>query len=140
MTIVQWETFERFIYELFAGNGTNHWHDGDCIGADAQAHGAVARYKTVYKARITLVGHPCYLDKFRANLTYDITRPIHPPIERNHHIVDESDVMIATPQEYEEVKRKSGTWASIRYTGKREVPLFIIWPDGSFNFEPKGWV
>lgn len=112
-------------------------HHGDCIGADDE------------------------LDTFA--LWNGILRVIHPPIndskrawcerkapgalfnkfeileekeylERNHDIVDVVDLLLAFPKGMMEELR-SGTWATIRYAMKMEVPIIIVFPDGSMRWQ-----
>lgn len=52
------------------------------------------------------------------------------PLARDHKIARQSEFVIATPFEYEEVMR-SGTWATIRYARKYHTPGVIVWPDGA---------
>jgi predicted Rossmann fold nucleotide-binding protein DprA/Smf involved in DNA uptake len=61
-----------------------------------------------------------------------MTLVMHPPrsfLERNHDIVDASEVLVAIPKETEEVLR-SGTWATIRYAHKLRRRVMIIYPNG----------
>jgi hypothetical protein len=124
MTIAQWEHFEY----LVTMRHVTEWHDGDCLGADTQAHATIRR---IAWPPIEMHGHPCNIFKWRAHNEYDVLHPVAPPLSRNRHIVGASDLMFATPKEYAEVFRGSGTWATIRYAKSREVPLTIIFPDGS---------
>jgi hypothetical protein len=100
--------------------GATEFHHGDCIGADAQAHDiAVAiGYAPVI--------HPPKISKKRAFKRGQVL-PARPYLERNHDIVDASDVMIATPKSHVEELR-SGTWATIRYTRKSGKHLHILAP------------
>jgi hypothetical protein len=50
-------------------------------------------------------------------------------LDRNHDIVDSSDLLIAVSESTVEVLR-SGTWATIRYAKKLRKPIKIIYPDG----------
>jgi hypothetical protein len=70
----------------------------------------------------------------RAHNKPDLIWPAKPPLERNHDIVDQADVMIATPRTMQEEQR-SGTWATIRYARKKGRELHIIWPDGTIAEE-----
>jgi hypothetical protein len=100
------------------------FHHGDCIGADHDFHRMVRRIGgNVYL-------HPPDIDAKRAFCDYDTEEDPRPYLERNHRIVDSSELMIATPGESEEVLR-SGTWATIRYALKTNTPLWVINPDGS---------
>jgi hypothetical protein len=105
------------------GSGSE-FHHGDCIGADADAH-RIARERGM---RIVL--HPPSVDKLRAFCDYDESRDPRPYIERDHVLVDEVELLIATPGGFEEELR-SGTWATVRYAIKCERPTIIVYPDGS---------
>ena len=50
-------------------------------------------------------------------------------------IVADADVMLACPPNYEEIKRGSGTWATIKFARKSGKPLAIVYPDGGFMVE-----
>lgn len=52
------------------------------------------------------------------------------PLVRDRHIVHASDFMVATPKNYSNIYRGSGTWYTIRYTNTKKVPGITIWPDG----------
>jgi hypothetical protein len=55
-------------------------------------------------------------------------------VERDHDIVDETDMMISFPPTNKEILR-SGTWTTIRYARKKKKKLYIIYPDGSCVLE-----
>lgn len=63
---------------------------------------------------------------------------IHPidfnPIRRNHKMVDIAKFVIATPAGRIPQPRGSGTWATMRYSGKIGINCLIIWPDGNSQF------
>lgn len=127
MSVNQWSRFEK---ELLS-HSVSEWHDGDCVGADDQAHRTVKRLSIqLQEFSPVLHGHPCNLEKFRAYNDFDVMNEVLPPLVRNRIIVDSVDLMFAAPMEYTEVFRGSGTWATIRYALKKERPLCIIWPDG----------
>lgn len=127
MTISQLETLEY----LLLGLEFNEWHDGDCIGSDEQANRLVWSQVTNQGLQVQMHGHPCNLEKFRAYNEYDVIHNIKPPLVRNRDMVDSSDIYFATPKEYTEVFRGSGTWATIRYAKHVRRHLVIIWPDGT---------
>lgn len=102
--------------------GERQWmHNGDCIGADKEA----GEIWLEYGGRIHL--HPPINPNKRAFLDADRIEAPLPYLERNHRIVDMSDLLIACPGEDTEIVR-SGTWATIRYARKRKVPVTIIFP------------
>jgi len=101
-------------------------HHGLCIGADTSFH---------YMCRelgIPIVGHPPVnqykMTKFDPSDFIYLWTP-REYLDRNHDIVDCSSFLIATPGEVSEQLR-SGTWATIRYARKHNVPRYVILPDG----------
>jgi hypothetical protein len=104
---------------------------GDCIGADAEFHDLTREWvKNPY-----IIIHPPSNPKYRANKNGDF---IHNPLTflvRDDNIIKDSNLMLATPFNYEEIARGSGTWAVIRHTKKFNKPLVIIWPDGTCKAE-----
>lgn len=119
MTEPQWATFWRLLCERAPGV----FHEGDCIGADAQA----ARGARV--AGFYIVGHPPINSSKRAFFQADALREPLPYLDRNKRIVNESEEMIATPGEFEEQLR-SGTWSTVRYARRVKRPVWVILPDG----------
>ena len=105
--------------------GLTEFHYGDCIGSDEEAAW------TASLMGFKLHSHPCTLENQRAHteLKLDVAK-IYPqldPLKRNHVIVDSVIEMYATPSEAQEVLR-SGTWATIRYAQKKDIPVTIIEP------------
>lgn len=84
------------------------FHHGDCVGADHDAH------LIALDLGIHTVAHPPRSPRFRAWCDADEIRELADYMVRNHAIVDETDLLIATPDRHEEVVR-SGTWATVRY-------------------------
>jgi len=121
MTSEQKDTFAKVLKEVSAHVFTH----GDCIGADAQAHEIAIKNRWLYiekrpctlpdQRAWTIGGHKCY--------------PPEAPALRNMRIVDDCEVLIATPGGFKEVRR-SGTWMTIRYARKVGNLVIIIWPDG----------
>jgi hypothetical protein len=97
-------------------------HHGDCIGADADFHHIAAALN------IFITIHPPENPKFRAFCKGAITHPEKGYLERNHDIVNDTSVLIATPAGKEVLR--SGTWATIRYARKLKRCRYIIMPDG----------
>lgn len=119
MTPQQYQTVWELLYER-----SGEFHEGDCIGADAQA-AFLAR-----EASFRIVCHPPINESKRAFFPADETWPAAPYLDRNKTIVNRSREMIATPGEVEEQLR-SGTWSTIRYAKRLGCPLSIVFPDGS---------
>lgn len=131
MTISQWATFGDIVGANLSTTEVNEFHDGDCVGADTQAHGTMRMLRDM-GVPIIMHGHPCNLPgEVRAHNEYDVTHDVKPPLVRNRDMVRESDLVIAAPHEYVEQFRGSGTWATIRHARLREKHLVIVWPDGT---------
>lgn len=105
-------------------------HHGDCLGADAEFHDIVRE-----KTSATIIVHPPTNPKNRAFKQGDFIMKEKPFMVRDDDIIEESALMLATPFQFEEQGRGSGTWATIRHTRKARKPLIIIWPDGTFTAE-----
>jgi hypothetical protein len=106
---------------------TGFFSHGDCIGSDATAH------SIAIGIGLKVILHPPLVSTRRA-WCYGAfqVRPAKGYIERNHVIVNESDVLIATPDSIQENLR-SGTWATVRYCRKQGKPVWLILPDGSLK-------
>jgi hypothetical protein len=119
-------------------NGFDEFHHGMCIGADEQVA------KIAKELGFKVVGHPG-LAKDPTNMLYrsewdgnDEIREAKDFIKRDHDIVDETEVMLATPKGYAEEAR-SGTWTTVRYAKKQGrvegTTLYVIRPP----FIPPKW-
>ena len=112
---------------------------GDCVGADGEFD-----YLCGVRS-INVISHPCDIPGKRAHclkwhdaLPYYLSEmQVKPPMERNQDIVDGSDVLITAPAGFEEELR-SGTWSTVRKARRRGIPVFIVWPDGTFTVEIPG--
>lgn len=124
MIRVQYDSF----FNVYKAISPQEFHHGDCIGADHEAH-IVSRFHGCW-----IVIHPPNTLLKRAFCTGDVYRRPKPHLERNHDIVADVEFMVATPKEFDEVRR-SGTWATIRYTRQNDKEIFIIYPDGSIIYE-----
>ena len=111
------------ILTLLEEEDVTHLHHGDCIGADAQAHAAAQ------SLGVKVILHPPTVTTKRAWCKNAVeVRRAFPYLERNHHIVDASTTLIATPSGPEELR--SGTWATIRYARRMKTRCLVITPDG----------
>lgn len=140
----QRSTFTSLMAAMFTTQFENEWHDGDCIGADDEAHQIVARMKQDREGHalgvITMVGHPGDTPQYYASNVFDETREPKGNIDRNHDMVDEAEILVACPGEMENVPRGSGTWATIRYALKQlrhrtNLWIFIVYPDGTLDLK-----
>ena len=124
MTVLQKDLFTRIV-NCFRAMGVIAFHHGDCIGSDGEASAIVDIVMGVVGC--TIVGHPPDRDSLRGYARCDEVRDKKPFIERDHDIVDETNILIATPATLYELQR-SGTWATIRYAQRCNRPVVIIPP------------
>lgn len=102
------------------------FHHGDCIGADEDFH------NLLLLTGKEIIIHPPIKNSKRAFCKGGLVLEPKDYLDRNHDIVDSSDILIACPSGMEEELR-SGTWATIRYARKQKKPIVIIYPDGSIG-------
>lgn len=107
------------------------FHHGGAPGADKESHDTVRMMKSMITGATNIVVHPA-IDGGRNWFGAKIVHDPKPPLIRNHDIVDETEILIATPRRTHEELR-SGTWATIRYARKVGREVYIIWPDGSIQ-------
>jgi hypothetical protein len=105
MTEEQKDTFGRKLLELDA----EELHHGCCIGSDEYAHWFAQLWF------VRSIGHPPTETKYLGVWeTCDERRKPFPYLVRDRHIVDETEILIATPR----VPRgtpHSGTWYTVEY-------------------------
>ena len=126
MTVEQQKVLTK-ILETYAAKNYNWFLHGDCVGSDSMAH-QIAKFLG-YKIKV----YPPINDKARAYCKADELMPEEEYITRNHLIVNDSNVMIATPDSMVP-KLRSGTWATIRYSQAQPgLLLRVIYPNGSLS-------
>ena len=125
----------KYVVEKLKVSRVGH---GMCVGADAQFHKLIRNLNK----KVWIKGHPpIEQGKFFSNdLDCDEVAEPKEYLDRDRDIVDEAEVMIATPNENVEQKR-SGTWYTIRYAKKviksdkgKCKKLYIFLPNGKFKF------
>jgi len=119
------DTLTRF--KVLNKDNITEAHHGDCIGADENFH------NNMVSSGIQVVIHPPDQNVMRAFCKGGIIRKAFPFLVRNHHIVDETGLLLAFPSTKKEILR-SGTWATIRYAKKTNKKVIIIFPDGTCDF------
>jgi hypothetical protein len=128
---------KQVFFELVFKMKPEEFHHGDCIGCDENAHYQVRRVSAQTGHKIWIVGHIPEKEKTRAFCKVDERREPYDYITRDHHIVDETELLVACPDDFIEVVR-SGTWTTVRYARTLERPIKIIRPDGSIKEENHG--
>jgi len=117
---------KEIVYKILKSFNIKFVHIGDCIGSDNDF------YEIAFQLNIKTIGHIPNIDTKRVFRKYDEERIPKPYLQRNWDIVNESDLLIATPKELEEQLR-SGTWATIRNARKTGLASIIIFPNGTWN-------
>lgn len=106
--------------------GAEFLHHGDCKGADQQI-AEMAR-----TMNYTLVCHPPIWPVYRAFVASDEMRAEKEYHPRNRDIVDETELLLATPKTQRPTV-KSGTWYTVGYAQSLGRPVTLIFPDGSWD-------
>lgn len=100
-------------------------HHGACLGADADFDFIIRQYYP----NVRRVSHP----PEDATRTFDWEpferRPLAPYLKRNRAIVDETELLIATPKSFR-AEPRSETWATVRYAHKQGRKIYLVMPDG----------
>jgi hypothetical protein len=118
------EKQKKSVLELLLNFSPKEVHHGDCIGADFDFD----KSARIIKAEIHI--HPPDIDKKRAFCKPDKLYPKKPFLMRNQDIVNKSDMLFATPNNFKELQR-SGTWSTIRKARKKGITIYIIYPNGN---------
>lgn len=111
MTEKQKKNFRILFLELYNNYEKIEFHHGDCVGADKDAHDIVKMFGGF------IVIHPPIMSIKRAFCKGDKILERKEYLERNHDIVNETDILIVAPESNHQVLR-SGTWATYRYAKK----------------------
>lgn len=106
-------------------------HLGDCVGVDDQLR---VMCQENFPS-VQTIGHPPIDERYRAFGYFHEIRPPRDYLARDRAIVQESSLIMGFPKEITERKRGSGTWYTIRFARKLELPLVIVWPDGTIKWE-----
>ena len=125
MTLEQKRYLEQILTDIrFNTENIIYGIHGDCLGADADFDVLCKQLNIITKVR------PCTSEHLRAQCRSEIIAEPKRPMQRNRDIVADADLMLACPPNKEEIKKGSGTWATIKFTRRAEKALIIIFPDG----------
>lgn len=122
--LAQKRALRKLLDELAHRHFGMELHHGDCLGSDALAH------QYAQELDLGIILHPPTDSRARAFCLADAERPKKPYLERNHDIVDETEMLIVMPNQHAEILR-SGTWATARYARKVGKPITFVFPDGT---------
>ncbi len=109
----------------------DEFHHGGCIGADNEASNIIGAGRCICSFIPIITHHPKneryvvykYGD-YPPFLESFVQKP-KPYLERNRDIVDNSDILIACPKDFNQTR--SGTWYTINYAHKQGKPVIILW-------------
>jgi hypothetical protein len=127
-------------------------HHGACRGSDEQFHEYALRrgYKICIhpteerfiQARARTPDNPRGLNLMDP-VSYRMSDPKNsniirilspfPPMIRNDHILEHSDMLIAAPDFGTENRARSGSWATIRHAKKRQMMIRVLFPELAQN-------
>jgi hypothetical protein len=120
MTAEQKGELREGLSSLISRGRRVRFHEGDCIGADAEA-AAIARELGCW-----IVSHPPSDPKKRAFFKADEERKPKPYLVRNGDIVTECSIVYAAPRNRVEQFRGSGTWTTVRYARRANRLLVML--------------
>lgn len=127
LTPAQRASLQRVLERLHA-EGFTIAHNGSAIGADYEA-ALICRSIGFY-----IIAHPSSLVTATAQIPFDETHPPAGAKKRDRDMVRAAEVLVACPvRPAEDVS--SGTWYTIRYAQKQNVPVKFVWPDGTVTAE-----
>jgi hypothetical protein len=133
MSIAQIETLSWKLDRLLAVAKPSQARHGMCIGSDLDFH-HLCRARGFFIIGHPGVGHSGVSSTRALDCVCDLTLPEKPYILRDHDIVEQSGLLLATPAGMAEEKR-SGTWTTVRYARKLKRPILIVFPDGTIREE-----
>lgn len=115
----------RVAFKRLLPEAPGYFHHGDCQGADEDMHKLV---REMFPWCVIVI-HPPDNPARRAFCQGDVVLEPKPYLQRDWEIVNTADILFAAPKSMTE-ERRSGTWATIRYSRTRGVPIKIFYPDG----------
>ena len=124
LTPDQLDTLRYLVWQV------GEYHHGDCIGGDAEIHDYVVglKHSHIWIHPPVEPLHRAWKDTYPEKGMTVILEP-EPYLNRNHAIVNQTDLLIAFPRLAAEELR-SGTWATVRWSRKMHKPRFIVQPSG----------
>ena len=123
-SLEQFDALYELVIRLTAGIKPVEAHHGDCIGADYTFHAICLELD------IPVILHPPIVADKRAfceSATSVMDEKDY--LVRNKDIVNVSDIVVACPPTFVELKR-SGTWSTWRYAKKNGKETYIVFPNG----------
>lgn len=121
----------KYYNDIIDENEIDYFHHGDCVGSDAKAHEIIQKLFPHVKIHV----HPPIQDYKRAFCQgAAIIKEPQSHFARNRNIVDECEVLFATPL-HDTPMTTGGTWYTINYARKKLKDIIIVWPNGTVKEE-----
>lgn len=128
----QKKTLEALL-QFYVGEKVAECHNGQCINADEDCYNVIVR--SIPHVRVVFHPPTNQSKMFKVKLrAHDQKRKPLDYLKRNLRIVAESDYLFAMPKSVNEELR-SGTWATVRYARNANMPICLIFPNGSIRYE-----
>jgi hypothetical protein len=130
----------RRVADILSAAKVSEVHHGDCVGADAVFH------ILALERRLFIVVHPPVKATYRAHCQPAVGRGLVMSeadyLTRNRAIVEACDLLIAAPKETSQPLsvRGRGAWYTIRHARRSKTPTMIVWPRGSVEIWPIGFM
>lgn len=100
---------------------------GDCVGADDDFHKLCLEYRENHHNKNLVIHiYPPSNPTMRAFNQEDVIMDEKPYLERNKNIINNSNILIACPQDKNNEVLRSGTWSTIRQAKKKQMEIFIF--------------
>lgn len=122
MSEEQKKSFDEIISDFFDKYEKIEFHHGDCIGSDKDAHEILNKF---YYNNYIVIIHPPKTSTKRAFCLGNIILDTKDYIQRNHDIVDSTEILIVAPKTNREELR-SGTWSTWRYAKKKKKEIILL--------------
>ena len=127
LTPAQHASLQRVLEQLHA-EGFTVAHNGSAIGADYEA-ALLCR-----SVGFHIIAHPSNIVTATARIPFDETHAVTGARQRDRDMIHAAELLVACPvREEEDVS--SGTWYTIRYAQKQNLPVKFIWPNGAVTDE-----
>lgn len=128
MTSEQKEKVKQILAAVPKITGAVH---GVCVGADEDFHSIIREnYPDVLIHGRPGVSAKGTENDYRADCSVDMITITMPYFKRNREIVNECDILIATPAQMTR-QQFGGTWYTVGYAEKINKSVYIVLPDGS---------
>lgn len=119
------EAQTQWVNDFLDDNTTNVLHHGDCVGVDDQVANLFFEHHSAY-----IIAHPGKTCRCKAHCKVnDLIMHNSENLTRNRLIVQSVELLLAFPLTETKI-RYSGTWYTVEYAKKINIPVFTVKPSG----------